>query len=368
MLENRMKPAVLLLEDGSLFRGSSTGNDGTSWGELCFNTGMTGYQEIFTDPSYFGQIVVMASPHIGNYGVRRDESESDAMHISGLVCREFSPYASRPASDETLSKALERAGKVAIQGVDTRALVRHLRDHGSMNAILSTEILDLDELKKLLSEAPSMEGLELSSRVSTRDAYELGSPDSKIRVAAIDFGMKKSIARQLVDRGVFLKVFPMNTSVSEMEQWGPKAYFLSNGPGDPSAMDESIVRVREVLALGKPVFGICLGHQLLALAQGLKTSKMHHGHRGINHPVLNLETGKAEITSQNHGFVVEQNSLEQHGELVLTHRHLNDGSVAGMRMRNRPVFSVQYHPEAGPGPRDSRYLFDQFIDLINAQN
>ncbi len=365
MLENRMKPAILLLEDGSVFRGSSTGNDGTSWGELCFNTGMTGYQEIFTDPSYFGQILVMASPHIGNYGVIEEESESNFVHISGLVCREFSPYASRPASDETLGKALSRAGKVAIQGVDTRALVRHLREHGSMNAIISTEILELDLLRERLREAPSMEGLELSSKVSTARAYELGAPDSEIRIAVVDFGVKQSILRQLVARGAFLKVFPMNASVDEMEAWRPSGYFLSNGPGDPAAMTESVRRVREILALDKAVFGICLGHQLLALANGLKTSKMHHGHRGINHPVLNLETGKCEITSQNHGFVVDQTSLDQNEDLILTHRHLNDDSVAGIRMRHRPVFSVQYHPEAGPGPRDSRYLFDRFIESIH---
>ncbi|MBI1316675.1 glutamine-hydrolyzing carbamoyl-phosphate synthase small subunit [bacterium] len=365
MIEQRLQPALLLLEDGTVFHGTTTGCDGTSWGEICFNTGMTGYQEIFTDPSYFGQILVMASPHIGNYGMHQDESESAQIQIAGLVCRSFSDFASRPSAHSDLKSALNQAGKVAIQGIDTRALVRHLRDHGSMNAILSTETLDLESLRAQLREVPSMDGLELASRVSTREAYELGDPNSPVRIAAIDYGMKRSIAQQWVQRGALVKVFPMNATAAEMEAWNPNAYFLSNGPGDPAAMAENIDQVRSVQVLGKPLFGICLGHQLLALANGLSTVKMHHGHRGINHPVLNLERGQGEITSQNHGFVVTHDSLEAHPEVILTHRHLNDGTIAGIRLKDRPVFSVQYHPEAGPGPRDSRYLFDQFIALIS---
>lgn len=358
-------PALLLLEDGTLFHGKSVGLNGTSGGEICFNTGMTGYQEIFTDPSYFGQLMVMASSHIGNYGTVEDENESDRLQIAGLVCRQFSQITSRPSSTQSLLDRFKKEGKVAIDGVDTRALVRHIRDKGAMNAIISTEILDVDLLMAELKKLPNMEGLELSSRVSTTEPYTVGDPSSPIRVAALDYGVKRAILNNLADRGCYIQVYPMNTPLEEMLAFAPHGIFLSNGPGDPAAMVTNIEQVKTVVASGLPVFGICLGHQLLALSQGLQTEKMHNGHRGINHPVLNLETGKGEITSQNHGFVVTKESLEGHDAIVLTHQHLNDQTVAGIRIAGKPVFSVQFHPEASPGPHDSRYLFDAFVANMN---
>lgn len=358
-------PALLLLEDGTVFHGRSVGLRGTSGGEICFNTGMTGYQEIFTDPSYFGQLMVMASSHIGNYGTTDSENESDSIQIAGLVCREFSQIHSRPSATESLLKRFEKEQKMAIDGIDTRALVRHIRDKGAMNAIISTEILEVDKLKIELDKIPSMEGLELSSKVSTKEVYEIGDPSSPFRVSAIDYGVKRAILENLSKRGCFIRVHPMNTSLDELLKFEPHGIFLSNGPGDPAAMLSNIEQVKDVVNSGLPVFGICLGHQLLALSQGLQTEKMHNGHRGINHPVLNLETGKGEITSQNHGFVVTSKSLEGHGEIVLTHRHLNDETVAGIRLENKAVFSVQFHPEASPGPHDSRYLFDTFVNHMN---
>lgn len=359
------EPALLLLEDGTIFHGRSVGLKGTSGGEICFNTGMTGYQEIFTDPSYFGQIMVTASSHIGNYGTTTDEDESGRLQIAGLVCRQFSQFHSRPAASESLLKRFEREGKLAIDGIDTRALVRHIRDKGAMNVIISTEILDVSILMERLKEIPRMEGLELSPKVSTQESYTVGKEDAPYRVAAYDFGVKRAILENLAMRGCFIKVFPQQSAVSELLAFSPDGVFLSNGPGDPAAMGDSIGKVKEVMATGLPVFGICLGHQLLALAEGLQTEKMHNGHRGINHPVLNLETGKGEITSQNHGFVVTAESLEKREDLLLTHRHLNDDTVAGIKWVNKPVFSVQFHPEASPGPHDSRYLFDHFTELMN---
>ncbi len=353
--------AVILLEDGTHFYGKSAGAIGTSSGEIAFNTGMTGYQEIFTDPSYYGQILVMATSHIGNYGVHDDEIESESVKIKALVCKKFAEHHSRPGASASLQHYLERDGVVAICDVDTRALIRHIRDKGAMNAIISSETTDLEKLKPLLEATPSMEGLELSSKVSCREAYELGDASAKFRVAVLDLGVKKNILRCLLERGCHLRVFPMHASVEEMEAWNPDGYMLSNGPGDPGAMADTVEKVRDIVAIGKPVFGICLGHQILALSQGLRTEKMFNGHRGINHPILNLETGKGEITSQNHGFVVTREELEKHPELELTHEHLNDHTVAGMRHKSAPVFSVQYHPESSPGPHDSRYLFDAFL-------
>lgn len=357
------KRAILLLEDGTVFHGESIGAIGTTTGEIAFNTGMTGYQEIFTDPSYFGQILVMATSHIGNYGTAKDEIESEQVKIAGAVCKKFSRTYSRAAGDASLQEFFERDGLVGIAEVDTRALVRHIRDKGAMNAIISSEIFDLDELKAKLKAVPSMQGLELSSKVSTKTAYTVGE-GGDFRVALLDLGVKKNIVRCLADRGCEVKVFPMNTSFAEMQQWEPDGYMLSNGPGDPAAMKDVIATVREIVESGTPTFGICLGHQLLALSQGLGTTKMHNGHRGINHPVKNVITGKCEVTSQNHGFEVDFDAAEQNTEVEISHVHLNDGSVAGLRWVNRPVFSVQYHPEASPGPHDSRYLFDEFIGQI----
>jgi len=365
-MTNNSKKAILLLQDGTLFYGRSTGLDGTAWGEICFNTGMTGYQEIFTDPSYFGQLMVTATAHIGNYGVHPDEVESNSIKISGLICKSFSSYASRTSANMSLYDYFKQQNKVVISDVDTRALVRHIRDSGAMNAIISTEIHDIDALKSRLNDVPSMVGLELSSKVSTTEPYFFGSTESPYKVAALDLGIKKNILRNLADRGCYVKVFPYNTKFEEMSKWNPDGYFLSNGPGDPAAAPDVVAQVRNIIASNMPVFGICLGHQMVALASGLSTYKMHNGHRGINHPVKNLVTGNGEITSQNHGFAVTRAEVETHPNIELTHVHLNDDTVAGIRRNDVPCFSVQYHPEAGPGPHDSRYLFDDFVNNMKS--
>lgn len=358
------KQAILLLQDGTVFYGKSTGLDGTAWGEICFNTGMTGYQEIFTDPSYFGQLMVTATAHIGNYGVHPDEVESEGIKIAGLICKKFSQYETRPSANKTLFDYFKENNKVAISDVDTRALVHHIRDEGAMNAIISTEIDDIEKLKAELAKVPSMDGLELSSKVSCTEPYYFGDENAEIRIAALDIGVKKNILRNLAERGAYIKVFPWDTSFKTMAEWNPDGYFLSNGPGDPSAMPSVVEEVRKVIDSNKPIFGICLGHQMIALASDLSTYKMHNGHRGINHPVLNLISGKGEMTSQNHGFAVKMEDVEANETVELTHRHLNDNTVAGIKRTDKNCFSVQYHPEASPGPHDSRYLFDDFINNI----
>lgn len=357
--------ATLLLEDGTVFFGKAVGKKGTATGEICFNTGMTGYQEIFTDPSYFGQMMVTTNAHIGNYGTNREEVESESSKIAGLIVKNFSYTPSRVASDLSLEEFLAKDGIVAISDVDTRALVRHIRDKGAMNAIISSETDDIEALKQKLSEVPSMDGLELASKVTTKEPYYIGDENSEFKVAVLDVGVKKNILRCLAERGVYMKVFPSSSSYEEMKSWNPDGFFLSNGPGDPSAMTDVVEQVKLILNDGRPVFGICLGHQLICLANGVHTYKMHNGHRGINHPVKNLLTGKGEITSQNHGFVARKEDVESHSDLEMTHVHLNDDTVAGIRMRNGRCFSVQYHPEASPGPHDSRYLFDDFVQLLS---
>jgi carbamoyl-phosphate synthase small subunit len=353
--------AILLLEDGTVFNGIAIGKIGTTGGEIAFNTGMTGYQEVFTDPSYLGQLLIMTTSHIGNYGVHSEEIESESIKISGLITKKFSNGFSRPAAAESLQALMERNHTVGISDIDTRALVRHIRNKGAMNAIISSEILDIDLLKAKLKEVPSMDGLELSSRVTTESAYEVCPENPQFRVSLIDFGVKKNIVRCLVERGCHVKVFPMHASKAELDSFNPDGYMLSNGPGDPSVMTDSIALVKEIAADHKPVFGICLGHQILGLSQGLQTVKMFNGHRGINHPILNLQTGKGEITSQNHGFVISKESIASNPNIEVTHEHLNDQTVAGIAIKNKPIFSVQYHPEASAGPHDSRYLFDTFI-------
>lgn len=367
MLVSQRPEAILLLSDGTLFRGRAIGASGTTVGEICFNTGMTGYQEIFTDPSYTGQIMTMASPHIGNYGVKEGEEESGKATISGLVVKKFSEIWSRPGGSGSLDDYLKRWGIVGISDVDTRKLVRHIRDNGAQNAVISSTGNDLSELRERLSAAPSMQGLELSSKVSTSEPYDVGVAQAKRRVALVDFGVKRNIERCLVERDCLVRVFPMGTTVSELLAWKPDGIMLSNGPGDPAAMPGSVELVKDIVTSGLPVFGICLGHQLLGESLGMRTEKMHHGHRGINHPVKDLTTGRDEVTSQNHGFVVNRADAEAHPEVEITHVHLNDGSVAGFRVKGRPVFSVQYHPEAGPGPYDSRYLFDRFVDFMTVE-
>jgi carbamoyl-phosphate synthase small subunit len=355
--------AYLLLEDGFLIEGKAIGKRGTSGGEICFNTGMTGYQEIYTDPSYYGQIIVNTTAHIGNYGTIADEEESASPKISGIVVNEFSDEFSRKTANESLQTYLDRNNVVGITDVDTRMLVRYIRSKGAMNAIISSDLTP-EQLKEEIKKVPSMNGLELSSRVSTKKPYFAGDPDAKVKVAALDVGIKTSILKNLVDRGCCVQVFPARTSFNVMNAWQPDGFFISNGPGDPSVMDYAITTVKEILTSGKPVFGICLGHQLLALAAGISTYKMHHGHRGLNHPVKNLITGLGEMTSQNHGFAVSEKDIDKNPDVEVTHVHLNDNTIMGIRLKSKKAFSVQYHPEASPGPHDSRYLFDQFLSMM----
>ncbi|WP_215226239.1 glutamine-hydrolyzing carbamoyl-phosphate synthase small subunit [Echinicola shivajiensis] len=356
--------ATLLLQDGTVFHGTLIGKHGTNGGEICFNTGMTGYQEIYTDPSYTGQIIVNTTPHIGNYGVIDTEVESDAPTIAGIVVNSFSEIYSRLDATESLQDYLESNGITGIADVDTRKIVRHIRSKGAMNAIISSEFDNIEDLQKELDKVPDMDGLELSSQVCTKEPYFVGDENSSIKVACLDYGVKKNILRCLSERGVYIKVFPAKSSLEEMEAWAPDAYFLSNGPGDPAVMDYAVETAKQILDLNKPVFGICLGHQIIARACNVSTYKMHHGHRGLNHPIKNLITGKSQITSQNHGFVVTKKDIDENDALEITHIHLNDQTVAGIKLKDRPVFSVQYHPESSPGPHDSRYLFDDFISSI----
>ncbi len=368
MLVSHRPEALLLLADGTLFRGRAIGAPGITVGEICFNTGMTGYQEIFTDPSYTGQIMTMASPHIGNYGVKEGEEESGKPTIAGLVVKKYSEVWSRPGGTGSLDDYLKAHGVVGISDLDTRKLVRHIRNNGAQNALISSSEMDVDVLRKRLAQAPSMEGLELSSTVSTKAAYDVGARGSAFRVALVDFGVKRNIERCLVERGCLVRVFPMSVQLEEMMAWKPDGIMLSNGPGDPGAMPASVEQVKGIVNSGLPVFGICLGHQLIAESLGMATEKMHHGHRGINHPIKDLTTGRDEVTSQNHGFVVRSADAEKNQAVEITHVHLNDNSIAGIRLKDRPVFSVQYHPEAGPGPYDSRYLFDRFVQLMAHKN
>lgn len=356
--------ALLVLEDGTVFEGKAAGKIGTTTGEICFNTGMTGYQEIFTDPSYTGQIVVMANAHIGNYGVEDTEIESDSVKISGMICKKFNTGFSRARSKQSLQEYFEQHHVVAISDLDTRALVRHIRDKGAMNCIISSDNASVEALKNQLKAVPSMQGLELSSRVSTKTPYVVENKSAKYKVAVLDFGVKKNILRSLSERGCDLKVFPMKTPLSDLLAFQPDGFMLSNGPGDPGAMPEETELIKQIVNTGKPVFGICLGHQLLAQSQGIGTYKMHAGHRGINHPVKNLITGKSEITSQNHGFTVDAKDIAKNSDIEVTHINLNDATIEGIRLKNKPVFSVQYHPEACSGPYDSRYLFDEFVDSL----
>lgn len=357
-------PAVLVLEDGTVFHGKAIGKKGRTTGELAFNTGMTGYQEVFTDPSYLEQLIIMTTAHIGNYGTNEGEVESDHMQCAGVIIKKFSEIYSRISADMSLEDFMLKDDKVGIADVDTRALVRHVRSKGAMNAIISSEDnQDIEQLKKDVKDVPSMKGLELSSRVSTKESYisPATSGASNYKVALLDLGVKRNIIRCLNERGCEVKVFPMQASLADMMEYEPDGFMLSNGPGDPAAMKETHNLVNEIIDTGIPVFGICMGHQVIALSQGLTTEKMHHGHRGLNHPVKNLLTGKGEITSQNHGFVVSNESVEGSDKIELTHRHLNDNTVAGIRLKGKPVFSVQYHPESSAGPHDSRYLFDDFV-------
>ena len=356
--------AILVLADGHVFYGQAFGKIGTATGEICFNTGMTGYQEVFTDPSYTGQVLIMNSVHIGNYGVKDVDVESKSVKIHGLIARNLEDKFSRFMADGNLSDYLIANNIVAIDDIDTRALVAHIRTKGAMNCIISSSEMDVEKLKATLANVPNMAGLELASTVSTKEEYELGDKESPIKIAVLDFGVKEHILECLVRRGAYIRVYPAKTPISRLKEFGPSGYFISNGPGDPSAMPYAISTVKEILKDNKPLFGICLGHQLLALANGIPTFKMHHGHRGLNHPVKNIITGQCEITTQNHGFGIDPEAVRRHENVEITHVNLNDGSIEGIRLKDRQAFSVQYHPESTPGPHDSRYLFDNFIDML----
>jgi carbamoyl-phosphate synthase small subunit len=358
------RPAYLLLEDGTLFKGKSFGKTGTSGGEICFNTGMTGYQEVFTDPSYTGQMLVMNTCYVGNYGVNESDVESVGVKINGLICKNIANRFSRMTANGSLEDYLIHNNIVAIQDIDTRALVQHIRTKGSMNCVISSETGDPAELRKSLDKVPKMEGLDLASGISTKGVYHHGNETAALRISVLDFGIKKSMLNCLAEKDVYLKVFPSTATFEELKSFQPDGIFVSNGPGDPAAMAYAVKTIKDIIASGIPMFGICLGHQLLAIANGIPTFKMHHGHRGLNHPVKNVITGKSEITTQNHGFGIDAEATKNNDNVEITHINLNDGSVEGIRLKEKPVFSVQYHPESTPGSHDSRYLFDQFIDLI----
>ena len=363
-------PALLALADGTVVRGVAFGARGTSGGELCFNTSITGYQEILTDPSYHGQMMVMTYPHIGNYGTFAAADEANAPHVAALVVRDYPEHESNALSEAPLADYMRRHGLVGIAGVDTRALVRHVREAGVMNAVVSTEITDEAELVRRAQAWPSMDGLELASRVTVAEAFDYSPdgnemPEGGPRVAVYDFGVKRSILRHFARLGAHVRVFPAHTPLAEVLDWAPDGLFLSNGPGDPRAMPEAIAMAKGVLESGLPAFGICLGHQLLALAAGFEVYKMKVGHRGANHPVKNLARRHVEVTTQNHGFAVDPASVVATVAEV-SHTNLNDRTVEGLRFVGAPVFCVQYHPEACPGPHDSHYLFDDFFGLIRA--
>ncbi len=398
MHQNKSDKAILALADGTVVHGYAVGHRGTTGGELCFNTSMTGYQEIFTDPSYHGQLMMMTYPHIGNYGVSSRDDEARKVMISGLIVRAFSHHYSNTMADGNLEDYLKRNRIVGITGIDTRKLVLHIREKGVLNAVISSENDNVDDLVEQARNWPSMAGLELASKVTRSEpqtfkpadfenlfpqisqvtdsvdadgvggGYKTGTRHSDeaaplLKVAAIDYGIKQNIINSFLQRGCKLRVFPAKTDFETVMEWQPDAYFFSNGPGDPNPMDYALETVTEAKKTGKPIFGICLGHQLMAMSEGMKVMKMFVGHRGANQPVKNLKRGRVEITTQNHGFAVDPDSVTD--DLAdITHRNLNDGTLEGLNFKNFNGFSVQYHPEASPGPHDSSYLFDEFVARI----
>jgi carbamoyl-phosphate synthase small subunit len=361
-------PAILLLADGTIYNGFAAGKIGTTTGELCFNTTLTGYQEVFSDPSYKHQLLIATNVHVGNYATKATENESDKVQIAGLICRNFTNEYSRPQADTDLQNYLEQADTVAITGIDTRALTRHIRQVGTMNAVISSETTDIATLKKLLAAVPNMEGLELASKVSTTQSYTIGNPAAPRRVAVMDYGTKQNILNAIAQYDCYIKIFAHDTPLETIMKFEPHGILLSNGPGDPAAMHQPIIEIQKMLAANIPIFGICLGHQLLCLAAGLQTYKMKQGHRGANHPVKNLQTGKCEITSQNHGFAVSYKSATNNENIEITHINLNDNTIEGIKIKNKPAFSVQHHPEAAPGPHDASYLFGDFVEMMTLHN
>ena len=366
---NTNKPVKLVLENGTVFSGVSFGAEGEAIGEVCFNTGMTGYQEILTDPSYCGQLITMTYPHIGNYGVNPEDVESNKVQAAGFIVREENVVPSNFRSTQSLGDYLKDQKVVGIQEIDTRMLTRIIRDEGAMNGIISSVDLDENSLLKKVKAAPSMTGMDLAKVVTTPNRYdwrmekgERREEVARFKIGAIDFGIKHNILRLLESHGCEVTVFPATATATEILKINPDGIFLSNGPGDPAAVTYGIETVKSLLGK-KPIFGICLGHQILALALGADTYKLKFGHRGCNHPVKNLETGKVEITSQNHGFAVDPETIPKN--VVITHNSLNDQTVEGLKCTDVPAFSVQYHPESSPGPHDSRYLFEEFIKLMS---
>lgn len=364
--ENRS--AKLILEDGTIMHGKAFGKRGTATGEICFNTSMTGYQEIFTDPSYSGQVLVMNNVHIGNYGVLDAEVESDKIHVKGVIARNLEDKFSRSISKDSLQLYFENNNLIAIEDIDTRFLVKHIRNKGAMNVIISSDNTSDDDLRKRLAETPSMKGLELASQVSTLEPYVLGDPKSKIKISVLDLGLKRNILNSLIERGAYLKIFPAKSKSEEILSFKPHGVMITNGPGDPSSMSYAVDTIKSLVEKKIPVFGICLGHQLLCLSKGIKTFKMPYGHRGANHPILNLETGLCEISTQNHGFGVLEEEAKKEKNIKITHLNLNDSSIEGIKFLDAPAFSVQYHPESTPGTHDSKYLFDIFFELIQNSN
>jgi carbamoyl-phosphate synthase small subunit len=364
------RPAFVLLEDGSWFAGTAQGPLDPSFGEVVFTTSLTGYQETFTDPSYLGQIVVMTAPMIGNYGVNGSDMESARPQVSGVVVRELARSPSNWRSTGGLGDWLTGARVPLIEGVDTRQLTRHIRSRGAMRGVIAEGPEPSDELKARLLASPSMEGLDLASRASTRERWSEGPEGfgAGPHIVAYDFGMKRNIVRMFVAAGCRVTVVPSTTSAAEVKGLDPDGLFLSNGPGDPAAIGYAIANIRELASSGLPTFGICLGHQLVGLAFGGRTVKLPYGHRGGNHPVRELSTGRVLITSQNHGFAVDGTTDGVPGapDLIVTHLNLNDGTVEGVRHKALPVFAVQYHPEASPGPHDAHPHFGEFLALIGS--
>lgn len=362
------RPAFVLLEDGAWFAGTTRYDLGPALGEVVFTTNLTGYQETFTDPSFIGQIVVMTAPMIGNYGVNEIDLESARPQIAGVVVRELSQTHSNWRATKGLSDWLAESDIPVLEGVDTRRLTRHLRERGAMRGIIAAGLEPTDELRAMLMGSPGMAGLDLASTAGTRDVYREG-PDNRPHVVALDFGMKRNIVRMLVDAGCRVTVMPGNTPPAEVLAQKPDGLFLSNGPGDPGALTQAIENIRALTDTGMPTFGICLGHQLLGWAFGGRTVKLPYGHRGGNHPVQDLETGRVLITSQNHGFSVEggRDGVPGAPDVAVTHINLNDGTVEGLRHRKLPVFAVQYHPEAAPGPHDAFPHFQEFLALMASQ-